>query len=96
MIRVTYSTLGNCGADPQPAVPYRWRGTPGWDPAKAGGTPGSSGGSQAGGTGQAARGAARRARFAELREAGVTVLDAGRQVGVGVAAARGYERGRKR
>jgi hypothetical protein len=90
MIRVTYSTLGNCGADPQPFVPYRWRGTPGWNPAKAG-SPWYGNNAE-----QAARAAARRARFAELREAGVTVRDAGREVGVGGSTARGYEQERKR
>jgi hypothetical protein len=94
--RVIYSTLASC-TDRAPDVPYRWRRTPGWDPAKAGGVPQTSGarGPAAFNSAQVERGNARRARFAELRAAGVGVVEAGREVGVGRSSARDYERWRK-
>jgi hypothetical protein len=76
-----------------PQQPYRWRKTPGWDPAALAPM-------QDGGPGFSApeasrrRRAARLAEFTGLRLAGIPVAEAARRVGVNADTGRGYEKAR--
>jgi hypothetical protein len=84
-IRVTGSTLAQQGYA-APAAPYRWRGTPGWDPAAAVAERTSARGNLE------RRGRlARLERFTELRAQGMGVTEAGAQLGLAPRTARGYE-----
>lgn len=72
--------------------PYRWRGTPGWDPANVVlSTHPHVGVSQEVLRQEAAE---RRAEFARLREAGVGVAEAGARLGVTRRTATKYEAAR--
>lgn len=77
------------------AVPFRWRGTPGWDPAALGPIEGAAPYAPRHGAPQE-RMAQRYAEFTHLREQGVNVVQAGARVGVSADRARRYEQMRKR
>jgi hypothetical protein len=90
----TFSTL----ASSVPRVvdrPYRWRGTPGWDPAAAAaGRPAHKG--FGGCTPEVrARSQQRQADFAKMRAAGVNVREAAVRLGVALSTAKNYERARR-
>ena len=100
---VTWSTIGQASPEASgesDATAYRWRGTPGWNPAEGRHSEGVAPRPAP----QALRGSPRiraeekKARFAEfckLRERGIAVRDAGLMAGVGHRAAARYERERK-
>jgi hypothetical protein len=90
--QVTASTLGAARLSTLlPARPYRWRGTPGWDPAAAAPIRKRDRDQN---RAQEVLMRARRAEFARLREAGTGVGEAAQQVGVGRSRGREYERDR--
>lgn len=74
--------------------PYRYRGIPGWVPGGLGPLPArpASGGAHK----QRDEAAARRERFAALRKDGLSVAEAGAEVGISFETARRYEALRRR
>jgi DNA-binding XRE family transcriptional regulator len=92
------------GGRPDPfggTAPYRYRGIPGWDPAKLGPTPVAPVDREwrttdSARAAQAAQAAERRAGYWRHRELGLCVKAAATAAGIAVGTARQYERERKR
>ena len=84
-VRAVGSTLARSG--PPPAQPYRWRGTPGWDPAAAAAVEHGPGGGRRERKGRAAR----LERYAQLRAAGTGIVAAGAELALAERTAREYE-----
>lgn len=80
-------------------VPYRWRGTPGWDPASAvpprKPRPGPGRGHRGATPEQVARSRERQVEFARLREQGRSLASCARALGVGTSTVQKYEQARK-